>query len=341
MKKMKKMMAAMLALVMCLAMLAGCGPKAPAADNEGNGDGTVETKVLKMGHVYGDTYAMNVAMQQMSDEVYEKTEGRYKIEVHANSALGGETDLIEGVRLGTVDMCFTATTPLANSVPSIAFLDMPFLVEDYDHADAAFYSGGEVAQYILGEIDATGVKALTLCENGFRQLVGNKPVEDMDDLKGLKIRVMENALHLELWNTMGASPTTMSASEAMTGLQQNTIDAVEMFHSAIITNGFGDLCNYYTKTNHIYTVGTLLLNNGVWAGMSAEDQQVFMDAAATMREYTNTNLREGDETYRDQLIEMVDGSYEIPAELLQEAVAPMYEKHSEYADIIAQIQALA
>ncbi len=209
MKTMKKLLAAVLATVMLLGVTA-CGNKndTPAAD--GDNTGTTSTTVLKMGHVYSETYPMHLAMLAMADEVYEKTEGRYKIEICANSSLGNESDLNEGVNIGTVDMAFTATTPLANIVPDLACLDLPYLIQDSAHADAVFFDeSSPIRASLINSIDSAGFKTLALVENGFRQLYTNKKVASTADLKGLKIRVMENPLHLELWNALGASPTAL------------------------------------------------------------------------------------------------------------------------------------
>jgi len=347
---MKKAIALILALVLCLALCA-CGSAAPATSSAPvSSDSTAptaaapasaDTKVLKMGHVYAETYAMNIAMQNMAKEVYEKTDGRYSIEIAPNSTLGGESDLNEGVHIGTIDMSFTATTPLANIVPEVAFLDMPFIIRDYDHADAVFFDeSSPVRAYIMNAIDNAGFKCLTLTENGFRQLYTNKPVTSVADLKGLKVRTMENSLHLELWKTLGASPTPMSAGEAMTGLQQGTIDGIEMFHSAFVTN-FAGLANYYVGTNHIYTCGTLLMSQKVWNAMSPEDQTVFMEAAQTMSKATIEQLRAEDQGYYEQIVnELVDGYTILPQEELEEKVQPMYANHPECADLLAQIASL-
>lgn len=344
---MKRALSLILSVVLILAMLSGCGGNSASgagtsSDTPTQGDAS--TKVLKVGHVYGDTYAMHVALQKMSDTIYEKTAGRYKLDIHANSALGGESDLIEGVQMGTVDMCFTATTPLANTVQTVAKLDLPFLIQDYDHADACFYDvNSEIRQTIMDEIDNSGFKCLTLCENGFRKLVTTKPINSIDDLKGLKIRVMENQLHLELWNSLGASPTTMSASEALTGIQQGTVDAVEMFNSAVISVGFAELVDYYVATNHIYTVGTLLVNQNVFNKMSAEDQQVFLDAAAVMAEETNASLRSTDEQFYEELVGDTYGLTEntVDVNALREIAQVVYDNHPEYADFVATVNAKA
>lgn len=340
MKKMKKLLAAVLAMVMVLGLTA-CGTTDGGSST--TDDGAVKTTVLKMGHVYSETYPMHLAMQAMADEVYEKTEGRYKIEIYANSSLGNESDLNEGVNIGTVDMAFTATTPLANIVPTLAELDLPYLIEDYDHADAVFFDeNSPIRAEIINSIDSMGFKTLALVENGFRQLYSNKKVATVDDLKGLKIRIMENQLHQQLWEALGAAPTAMAASEAMTGLQQGTMDAVEMFHTAYATSGFAELCKYYAKTDHIYTCGVLLLSAKVWNGMSEADQKVFADAAATMAATTNSELRAMDEDSHQKIItELVDEAYELDTAKLREMVQPVYDAHPEYSDFVAQVKALA
>ena len=325
--------------VLSVSLLAGCG-----GNNENGSENEAETTILKVGHAYGDTYPLHTALQKMSETIYEKTDGRYKLDIHANSQLGGETDLIEGVSLGTVDMCFTATTPLANTVPSLMELDLPFLIEDYDHADAVFYDeNSEIRKSIIEDIDAAGFKTLALCENGFRQLVANKPIDSIDDLKGLKIRVMENQLHLELWKALGASPTTMSGSEALTAIQQGTVDSVEMFNSAIISAGFAELVDYYTKTNHIYTCGTLLMSSSVWNNMSEEDQATFMEAAMELSTSVNKELRETDDANYEMLVGDEYGLKEgnIDAAELKARVQSVYDNHPEYSEFVKKVRELA
>lgn len=340
MKMKKRWMAALMAAAMSLSFLSGCGSGGESGGNDGGSGGTT---VLKMGHVYAEDYPMHVAMQEMSDYIYKNTDGRYQIDLYANSTLGGESDLIEGVNIGTVDMCFTASTPLANTVPAISYLDLPFLIQDYDHADAVFFdTESPIRASIMSDIDAAGFKTLTLMENGFRQLFTNKDVQAVEDLKGLKIRVMENALHLELWEALGASPTTMSASEALTGLQQGTIDAMEVFNTAAVANGYAEMVSHYVETNHIYTCGVLLMSSRVWNSLSEEDQAVFEEAALLAMDSNNQGLREADESERDYIInDLVDTHTVLDQDQLREMVQSVYDAHPEYADKVEQIQALA
>lgn len=340
MKMKKRWMAALTAAVLSLSFLTGCGSDAGSSDAS---DGDSGTTVLKMGHVYAEDYPMHIAMQEMSDYIYENTDGRYQIDLYANSTLGGESDLIEGVNIGTVDMCFTASTPLANTVPAISYLDLPFLIQDYDHADAVFFdTESPIRTSIMSDIDAAGFKTLTLMENGFRQLFTNKDVQTIEDLKGMKIRVMENALHLELWEALGASPTTMSASEALTGLQQGTIDAMEVFNTAAVANGYAEMVSHYVETNHIYTCGVLLMSSRVWNSLSAEDQAVFEEAALLAMDSNNQGLREADEAEREFIInDLVDTHTVLDQDQLREMVQSVFDAHPEYDDMVEQIQALA
>lgn len=338
--KKRRWMAVLMTSAMTLGLLSGCGGDS-GTDADGSGDG--ETTVLRMGHVYAEDYPMHVAMQEMSDYIYENTDGRYRIDLYANSVLGGESDLIEGVNIGTVDMCFTATTPLVNTVPSIAYLDLPYLIEDYDHADAVFFDPeSPIQNSIISNIESAGFHVVTLMENGFRQLFTNKDVQTVDDLQGLKIRVMENNMHIALWEALGASPTTMSASEAMTGLQQGTIDAMEVFNTAAVANGYAELVSHYVETNHVYTCGVVLMSPRVWDSLSAEDQAVFNEAAKLAMESNNQGLRAVDEEERDYIInELVDTHTVLDQDELRSRTQSVYDDYPEYAEIVEQIRALA
>ena len=190
MKTMKKLLAAVLATVMLLGVTA-CGNKndTPAAD--GDNTGTTSTTVLKMGHVYSETYPMHLAMLAMADEVYEKTEGRYKIEIYANSSLGNESDLNEGVNIGTVDMAFTATTPLAKARRIFKWID-----ENFPWASAREYSTiDNIPEYVLannhGDCGQVTLLFLTLCrsvgipahfQSGFMLHPGDENLHDWGEI---------------------------------------------------------------------------------------------------------------------------------------------------------------
>jgi tripartite ATP-independent transporter DctP family solute receptor len=160
--------------------------------------------------------------------------------------------MLEGIQLGTVDLAAPATAVVGNFVPEVQILDIPFLFKNFDHAQAVLE--GPIGQEMLSKFPSKGLIGLALGGNGFRQLTNSKqPVSSPDDLKGLKLRTMENQTHLTVWRALGALPTPMALPEVFTALQQRTVDGQENPIGAIINNRFGQVQKHLTITNHAFT----------------------------------------------------------------------------------------
>ena len=164
---------------------------------------------LKMNISVAQNSHYGVAIDAFAREVDKRTNGRYKIQNFYAGALGAERESVEGVQLGTLDLTMTSTGPVPNFVPEVAILDIPFLFRDYGHARAVL--DGPIGQDLLRKFDAKGITALAWGENGFRHMTNNKhPVNSPDDLKGLKMRTMENPIHIEAYRQFGILPTPMA-----------------------------------------------------------------------------------------------------------------------------------
>lgn len=226
--------------------------------------------ILKMGHAASTTTPGHVAMEQVDAELRKRTEGRVGIEIFPSSQLGGERELIESIQLGNVDMAFVSSAPLAAFSPSFSVMDMPFLFKD--RATVYGVLDGEIGQEMLAGLSQVGVLGLGYWENGFRQLTNDKhEVRTLDDLAGLKMRTMENEVHIAAWRAVGANPAPLSFGELFTALQQGTFDAMEgpinLFHSM----KFNEVQHYISRTNHIYSPLVLLMNPDAAAKLSPED----------------------------------------------------------------------
>jgi tripartite ATP-independent transporter DctP family solute receptor len=159
-----------------------------------------------------------VAIDTFAREVEARTNGRYKIQTFYAGALGAERESVEGVQLGTLDLTLTSTGPLPNFVPEVAILDIPFLFRDYAHARAVL--DGPIGQELLQKFPPKGMVGLAWAENGFRHMTNSKrPVNAPEDLKGLKMRTMENPIHIEAYRQFGILPTPMAFTEVFTALQ--------------------------------------------------------------------------------------------------------------------------
>ena len=219
-----------------------------------------------------------VAIDTFAREVETRTGGRYKVQTFYSGALGAERESVEGVQLGTLDLTLTSTGPLPNFVPEVAILDIPFLFRDYAHARAVL--DGPIGQELLAKFPPKGMIGLAWAENGFRHMTNSKrPVNLPEDLKGLKMRTMENPIHIEAYRQFGILPTPMAFTEVFTALQQGTVDGQENPLSVITAAKLDQVQKYLSLTGHVYSPAVFLMNKAQWDKLSDADKQAFLDAA--------------------------------------------------------------
>ena len=233
---------------------------------------------LKMNISVAQNSHYGVAIDTFAREVEKRTNGRYKIQNFYSGALGAERESIEALQVGTLDLTMTSTGPIPNFVPEVAILDIPFLFRDYPHARAVL--DGPIGQDMLKKFDAKGITALAWGENGFRHMTNSKhPVNVPDDLKGLKMRTMENPVHIQAYKAFGIIPTPMAFTEVFTALQQGTVDGQENPVSVITAAKFDQVQKYMTLTGHVYSPALILMSKAQFDKLSPADKQAFMDAA--------------------------------------------------------------
>src|SRR5947207_3336987 len=241
-------------------------------------EGAHAQTALKMNISVAQNSHYGVAIDAFAREVEKRTNGRYKIQNFYAGALGAERESIEGIQLGTLDLTMTSTGPVPNFVPEVAILDIPFLFHDYAHARAVL--DGPIGQDLLTKFDAKGIKALAWGENGFRHMTNNKhPVNTPDDLRGLKMRTMENPIHIEAYRQFGILPTPMAFTEVFTALQQGTVDGQENPLSVITAAKLEQVQKYLSLTGHVYSPALILMSKAQWDKLSPADKQAFSEAA--------------------------------------------------------------
>jgi len=235
-------------------------------------------ETLKMNISIAQNSHYGVAIDVFAKELEKRTNGRFKVQNFYSGALGAERESIEGVQLGTMDLTMTSTGPVPNFVPEVAILDIPFLFKDY--AQARSVLDGPVGQEMLAKFDAKGLKALAWGENGFRHMTNNKrPINVPDDLKGLKMRTMENPIHIQAYKQFGILPTPMAFTEVFTALQQGTVDGQENPLSVISAGKLGQVQKHVSLTGHVYSPALILMSKARWDKLSAADKQAFLDSA--------------------------------------------------------------
>ena len=292
---MKKWLVVILCLLLVVA-LAGCGgdkkddkkPEAPKA------------KVLRVGHTLTDDSHYGVGLAKFAELVKAKSKGTLEVQVFGNSKLGNERDLIEGVSLGTVEMCLTSTGPLPSFSKKFMVFDLPFIVQDREK----FYPilDGAVGQGMLDSLGTKGIKGLVFFENGFRHLTNSKrPINKPEDLAGLKVRLMENPVHMETFKVLGANPSPMPFGELFTALQQKTMDGQENPLLIIKTSKFYEVQKYMALTGHFYSPAVLMISDKLYKGLTPEQQTALMDAAKEARAFERNFIIESEKKLVDEL----------------------------------------
>ena len=246
--------------------------------------------VLKIGYATSAASHYGVGSTAFCDDIEKGTQGRYKCQQFPNSALGGEREMIEAVQLGTLDFVNTSTGPVGNFVPEVKIVDIPFLFRDYDHARKVM--DGPIGQDILTKFPSKGLVALSWTENGFRHMTNNKrPIVKPDDAAGLKMRTMENKVHMDGYRAFGIQPTPMAFPEVFGALQQGTVDGQENPIPVILASKFSQVQKYLSLTGHVYSPALLITSPRVMNKLSDADKKVFYDAAkhATVEQRKKVN----------------------------------------------------
>ena len=296
--------------------------------------------ILKIGYATTKESHYGVGSTVFCEEVEKGTQGRYKCQQFPSSALGGEREQIEAVQLGTQDLVNTSTGPVGNFVPEVKIVDIPFLFRDYDHARKVM--DGPIGQDILSKFPSKGIIALGWTENGFRHMTNSKrDIVKPSDAAGLKMRTMENKVHMDGYRTFGILPTPMAFPELFGALQQGTVDGQENPIPVILASKFSQVQKHLSLTGHVYSPALLLMSPKTWGKLNDADKKIFLEAAkkagAAQRKKVNDDENTGVAQLEKEgmkVTKVVDGN------AFREALKPAYVAYSKEfgADNIKKIQ---
>ena len=283
---------------------------------------------LRLGHPQAETSAFQAGAQALAADLERRTHGRYKVQIFPAGALGGERELIASAQNGSLDLVLTSTGPVGLFVPDTLLTDIPFLFRDYEHARKVL--DGPIGQDILARFQSKGLIGLAWGENGFRHLTNSKrPVSKPEDLRGLKIRTMENPVHITAFKVLGAQAAPMSFTDLYTALKVGTIDGQENPLPTILASGFGPLQKYLSLTGHVYAPAVIMVSPMVYEGLSAADKKAFKEAgiqaAQAMRSFVDNVEKNGVEQLKSEGMEVVTN---VDRKSFEEAVAPVYPEYA-------------
>ncbi len=249
-----------------------------------------------------DEHPQAVAMRRFSERLAELSGGKMKATVYANAVLGNDASTTQMLRGGTLEMNGTSTSPLSQMRPELGVFDFPFLFNTEQEADAVL--DGAVGKYLEPKFLEMDLVLLCWMENGFRNLTNSeREVATAEDLKGLKLRVMQNSIFLDAFAQLGANPMAMAFSEVFPALETGAIDAQENPNVTVLTSRFYEVQDYLSTTRHVYTPFVTLVSKKFWDKLSGEEQQAMQTACNEARDFQRKLIREEDVKALEQLKE--------------------------------------
>ncbi len=247
-----------------------------------------EIKIAIVTHEKSNHY---LACQKFKEIVEKESAGKYKVSIFHSSSLGDENSILQQIQLGTVDLGVITSGPIGNFNKKIQIFDLPFIFKDYEQSDKIL--DGEIGKEVLQSLETSGFKGLHFLENGFRNLTNNvRAVNNVNDVKGLKIRTMDAPAHVKLWRAFGANPTPMGWP-INTELQQGTIDGQENPLSVIDQYKLYEVQKYLSLTRHVYSPLVFIMNLKKFNSLPKNEQELFLkatkEASIFERKYNRDN----------------------------------------------------
>lgn len=334
MRKMQKIICLIMSAILIFALV-GCSSKteAPSQANEGKKEGQSAASNNTEGPKFAFTIATSATsssiigqtMQHLANIVNERSGGNITVDCFPDGQLGSDTELIEGVQIGTITMVIGNTAPQVSFVPNLSLFDLPNVYKDIKTAQIVL---SDFRSKMEPSFKGTKLHLCTMFPTVFRYMSSNKAVHSVDDFKGIKIRTMENPYHMAYWNALGATATPLAFSELYIGLQQGLVDAQENPLDIIMSAKLYEQQKYIINTKHIAFIATILMNEEQWNALPAEYQKLMNECFEEAAKFATENAKKVEEENLQKLkdagleiIELDDATYDA----MVKKVAPVYD----------------
>lgn len=288
-----------------------------------------QQKDYRFGYLFAANSQFGAAGQAFADEVAKRSGGRIHIEQFPNATLGGEVEMLDGLKLGTVDFAIISGAALGNVLPEAGVFSIPFLFRDADHAHAVLDS--PLGQSYLGKLKDRGMVGLAWGENGMRQLTNAKhPVKTPDDLKGLKLRLPQSEVMVAGFKALGAETAAIGFPQLYAALQTGQVDGEENPIATILSAKFSSVQKYLTLSSHVYDPAAILVSGESWKEFSEADRSILLAAAKVAaeasRRFAADAQKNGVQELKKQGMEVTEQIDRAAFVAAMQSVRPDYEK---------------
>ena len=290
----------------------------------------IKERTLKFAFQNQTGHPQALGAQKFADVVAAKSGGKIAVKLFPGGTLGGDLQTVSALQGGTVENTVLNAGILGAQVKEFAVYDFPFLFNNGQEADAV--TDGAFGQKLLAKLEEKGLHGLGYWDLGFRNLTNSKrPIAKADDVAGLKIRVIQSPIYIDLFTALGANATPMPFPELYPALDQKAVDGQENPNTVILSSKFAEVQKHITQTRHIYNPQALIIGKKTWDSMSAEEKKLITDAAAEATTFQRQASRGAADSALDALKKAGMTVTELPpAEMarLREKVKPVIDKYT-------------
>lgn len=328
-------------------LLSACGGSTDKTGGTGEAanQGTPATKELKLAHNLNEDHSVHKAIVAFADKVAEKTNGTVKVTIYPNGQLGSEGEVLEQLQSGTVAMTKVAANSLSTYEDGYNAFTLPYVFKDQEH----FYKSMEsdAVKELYNSTKEKGFIGLTYYTSGARSFyTKNKPINTLEDLKGLKIRVQDSPSQVDMMNALGASPVTMPYGDVYTALQSGVIDGAESNETALTNGKHGEVCKFFSYDEHSRIPDIVVISSKVWDGLN-DEEKVAVEAAAKESTETHKGLwetaitegvKEAQDTMKVAFNDVDKAAFVTATESVREKYSSQYPLVKKLLDSFATIQ---
>ena len=277
-------------------------------------------------NIHVPDYPVSIGLDSFTAEVAEKSGGRLTGKTYHSGVLGDQPDAIEQMRLGSIDFAVFNLGPMGQVVPAMNVVNLPFIFKDLDHMHRVV--DGPVGQQLSEAMTEKGLVALAWYDSGSRSFYNSKkPIATPDDVKGMKVRVMNNDLFVDMISAMGGNATPMAFGEVYTSIKTGVVDGAENNWASYDSTGHYEVAGYYSDTEHLIIPECLCVSKALWDGLSAEDKQIVEAAALNSATLQRELWAKRDAASREKVLAAGVKYNEIADKApFQAAMKPVYDK---------------
>lgn len=299
------------------------------------------TKVLYLAHNLPQTHPVHLGILEFQQALENNSGGTLKVRIFPDGQLGSEREVLELLQIGSVAATKVSAATLSNFVPEYNILGIPYLFRDKQHLFDVLE--GPIGKSILEKGSQFWLRGLCYYDAGSRSFyTSGKAIRTPDDLKGLKIRVMNNQMAINMVNSLGAAATPLSYSELYTAMQQGVVDGAENNLPSFVSSNHYEISKYYTLDQHSYVPDVLLIGTKYWEKLS-EEEKSWVQAAANLsaqaeKKYWNESVENSMKIAKEAGVEIIIPDKSLFTEKSISVIQDFIKKYPKMAPIVDQIK---